>query len=140
MHRRTPRGHTCSPRVCLSLNCSRRKEYAAPPRGSARAGDELAAGEEKLVLGWAADALRPLLDDLVLADLTAGGYGPRIAAQMVLLQGVPYRFRPLGSVLFERRIGLAWGSGGRMYGGVDVPHPPCAASTVSYVVRRTSRL
>ncbi|MBM9624791.1 hypothetical protein JE024_40430 (plasmid) [Streptomyces zhihengii] len=48
--------------------------------------EELAEGEEKLAPGWAADALRPLLDDQVLADLMAGKDWPAMAGQMVLLQ------------------------------------------------------
>ncbi|MFJ3928540.1 hypothetical protein [Streptomyces sp. NPDC090022] len=53
-----------------------------------RAGEEeeLAAGEEKLAPGWAADALRPLLDEGVLADLMSGADWPAMAGQMVLLQ------------------------------------------------------
>ncbi|MFJ4320670.1 hypothetical protein ACIP46_36120 [Streptomyces lavendulae] len=48
--------------------------------------DELAEGEEKLAPGWAADALRPLLDDRVLTDLMSGADWPKLAGQMVLLQ------------------------------------------------------
>ncbi|WP_030873998.1 hypothetical protein [Streptomyces sp. NRRL F-2747] len=48
--------------------------------------EELAEGEEKLAPGWAADALRPLLDSSVLADLMAGADWPRLAGQMVGLQ------------------------------------------------------
>ncbi|WP_406187348.1 hypothetical protein [Streptomyces sp. NBC_01006] len=48
--------------------------------------EELAEGEEKLAPGWAADALRPLLDRGVLAGLMAGEDWPRMAGQMVLLQ------------------------------------------------------
>ncbi|MEV6957295.1 hypothetical protein [Streptomyces sp. NPDC051183] len=47
---------------------------------------ELADGEEKLAPGWAADALRPLLDEGALADLMSGQDWPRMAGQMVLLQ------------------------------------------------------
>ncbi|MFJ5552528.1 hypothetical protein [Streptomyces sp. NPDC093225] len=47
---------------------------------------ELADGEEKLAPGWAADALRPLLDEGVLADLMSGQDWPQMAGQMVLLQ------------------------------------------------------
>ncbi|WP_420077953.1 hypothetical protein ACN6AT_00395 [Streptomyces sp. JL4002] len=47
---------------------------------------ELDPGEEKLAPGWAADALRPLLDDRVLADLMSGPDWPAMAGQMVLLQ------------------------------------------------------
>ncbi|GHE46465.1 hypothetical protein CP980_34970 [Streptomyces vinaceus] len=48
--------------------------------------EELAEPEEKLAPGWAADALRPLLDDRVLADLMAGQDWPAMAGQMVGLQ------------------------------------------------------
>ncbi|MFE5766130.1 hypothetical protein ACFQ7H_31875, partial [Streptomyces sp. NPDC056492] len=48
--------------------------------------EELAEPEEKLAPGWAADALRPLLDDRVLADLMSGPDWPVMAGQMVLLQ------------------------------------------------------
>ncbi|WP_331740911.1 hypothetical protein [Streptomyces sp. NBC_01006] len=48
--------------------------------------EELAGPEEKLAPGWAADALRPLLDDQVLAGLMSGADWPVMAGQMVLLQ------------------------------------------------------
>ncbi|MEV0993051.1 hypothetical protein [Streptomyces sp. NPDC049949] len=48
--------------------------------------EELAEPEEKLAPGWAADTLRPLLDDRVLADLMSGPDWPAMAGQMVLLQ------------------------------------------------------
>ncbi|MFJ3914462.1 hypothetical protein [Streptomyces vinaceus] len=48
--------------------------------------EELAEPEENLAPGWAADALRPLLDDRVLADLMSGQDWPAMARQMVGLQ------------------------------------------------------
>ncbi|MEU8502227.1 hypothetical protein AB0C86_36765 [Streptomyces lavendulae] len=48
--------------------------------------EELAEPEEKLAPGWAADALRSLLDDRVLADLMSGEDWPAMAGQMGGLQ------------------------------------------------------
>ncbi|THA30528.1 hypothetical protein [Streptomyces sp. A1547] len=48
--------------------------------------EKLAARKEKLAPGWAADALPPLLDDRVLADLMSGADWPAMAGQMVGLQ------------------------------------------------------
>ncbi|MEV7541222.1 hypothetical protein [Streptomyces sp. NPDC089915] len=48
--------------------------------------EELAEAEEKLAPGWAADALRPLLDRGVLEGLMADPGWPAMAGQLVLLQ------------------------------------------------------
>ncbi|MFD0374609.1 hypothetical protein [Streptomyces sp. NPDC127112] len=48
--------------------------------------EELTEAEEKLAPGWAADALRPLLDRGVLEGLTADPGWPAVAGQLVLLQ------------------------------------------------------